>query len=251
MAALSWDMLITMKTLAKPRPVSKAMASRTARRPSGDPNAPEDIRDAIWRLKRESIVAAAVDLFYHQGYARTTLEQVADAIHVTKPFIYAHFRSKSDLLAEICMRGTRVSHESLMRAVAQQGTPTEKLAAIARDFMLTVLNHQAHAVIYSREEKELALGDRESINRLRREFDHRLTAVLEEGVAQSEFTVEDVHLTALAIVGIVGWSQVWFRSGGRLTKEDASERVASLVLAMVCAKDMRRHRTSTPAANGN
>ena len=86
---------------------------------------------------------------------------------------------------------------------------------------------------------------------LRREFDHRLTAVLEEGVAQSEFTVEDVHLTALAIVGIVGWSQVWFRSGGRLTKEDASERVASLVLAMVCAKDMRRHRTSTPAANGN
>lgn len=242
-------MLMTMKTLAKPRPVSKAMAGRTARRAPDDPNAPEDIRDAVWRLKRESIVAAAVDLFYHQGYARTTLEQVADAIHVTKPFIYAHFKSKTDLLAEICMRGTRVSHELLMRAMAQQGTPTEKLEAIARDFMQAVLNHQAHAVIYSREEKELALPDREAINRVRREFDHRLVAVLEEGVAQDEFNVEDVHLTALAIVGIVGWSQVWYRSGGRLTKEQASERVASLVLAMVCAKDVRRQLTHTLAAS--
>ena len=239
---------MNMKTLAKPRPVSKAMAGRKARRAPGDANAPEDIRDAIWRLKRESIVAAAVDLFYHQGYARTTLEQVASAIHVTKPFIYAHFKSKTDLLAEICMRGSRVSHESLLRALAQGGTPTGKLAAITRDFMLAVLNHQAHAVIYSREEKELAPEDREAIKRVRREFDHRLVAVLEEGVAQGEFALEDVGLTALAIVGIVAWSQMWYRPAGRLTKEDASERVVSLVLSMVHATDSRVRSMLAPMA---
>ena len=241
-------MLKLMKSRAKPRPVSKAMAGRTARRAPADPNAPEDIRDAIWRLKRESIVAAAVDLFYHQGYARTTLDQVADAIHVTKPFIYAHFKSKSDLLAEICMRGSRVSHESMLRAMAQGGSPTAKLMAITRDFMLAVLNHQAHAVIYSREEKELTTEDREAIKRVRREFDHRLVAVLQEGVAQGEFTLEDLGLTALAIVGIVAWSQMWFRPAGRLTKEDAAERVVSLVLAMVHATDSRVRETTTRAA---
>ena len=228
-------MPITMKNPAKPRPISKAMAGRVARRASSDPNAPEDIRDAIWRLKRERVVATAVDLFYHHGYARTTLEQVAAAMHVTKPFIYAHFKSKSDLLAEICMRGTRVSHESLLRAIAQPGTPADKLRTIVRDFMLSVLNHQAHAVIYSREEKELMPEDREAINRVRREFDHRLVAVLQEGVAQGAFTLEDVPLTALAIIGSVGWSQMWFRSNGRLTKEDAAERMASLALTMVGA----------------
>ena len=211
------------------------MAGRVARRASSDPNAPEDIRDAIWRLKRERVVATAVDLFYHHGYARTTLEQVAAAMHVTKPFIYAHFKSKSDLLAEICMRGTRVSHESLLRAIAQPGTHAQKLRTIVRDFMLSVLNHQAHAVIYSREEKELMPEDREAINRVRREFDHRLVAVLQEGVAQGAFTLEDVPLTALAIIGSVGWSQMWFRSNGRLTKEDAAERMAALALTMVGA----------------
>ena len=48
---------------------------------------PEDMREAISNLKRERIVAAAVDLFYKQGYGKTTLDQVASELQVTKPFI--------------------------------------------------------------------------------------------------------------------------------------------------------------------
>jgi AcrR family transcriptional regulator len=227
-----------MKIATKPRRNSKVSSIATPRRAMGNPDAPEDIRDAVARLKRERIVAAAVDLFYHQGYTRTTLEQVADAIQVTKPFIYSHFKSKSDLLAEICSRAVWISNEVINRAVTQQGTVTERLQAIARDFMETVLNHQAHAVIYSREEKELTREDREEINKMRRVFDHKLVALMEEGVASGEFIVEDVHLTALAIVGIVGWSQVWYRPGGRLTRAEAAQRVSTLVLAMVQAKHL-------------
>jgi AcrR family transcriptional regulator len=201
-----------------------------------------DIRDAVWRLKSERIVAAAVDLFYKQGYSKTTLDQVAQAIHVTKPFIYSHFKSKNDLLAEICSRAIRVSHEALNRVFAAEISPTEKLYTIARDFMLTVLQHQAHAVIYSREEKELTLEDRNAINALRRGFDRRFASLLEEGVASAEFTVEDVPLTALAIGGIVGWAPVWYRPGGRLSQVEASERVALLVLAMVQAKGLKRRK---------
>lgn len=247
---ISWDMLAPMKPPTKIRvpTKAKASASRATRLVSNDPNAPEDIRDAISRLKRETIVAAAVELFYNKGYARTTLEEVADAIKVTKPFIYAHFKSKTELLAEICIRGTRLSHAALLRANEQKGTPTEKLEAIVHDFMLAVLNHQAHAVIYSREEKELEPEDREAINVLRREFDHRLTAVLDQGVALGEFTVVDVPLAALAIIGIVGWSQVWFRPNGRLTKEQAAQGAADLALSMVQAKRPRKIRTLPKAA---
>jgi TetR/AcrR family transcriptional regulator, cholesterol catabolism regulator len=229
-----------MKARAKNLPAAALVPNRTSRRASAAPDAPEDLRDAVARLKRERIVAAAVELFYHQGYARTTLDQVADKINVTKPFIYQYFKSKSALLAEICGRAIRLSHEALNRALVQQGTPTARLKAVACDFMLTVLTHQSNAVIYSREEKELEPVDREAINVLRREFDRRLVALIEEGVATGEFQVEDVHLTALSIGGIVGWSQVWYRSAGRLTREEASEGVSKLVLAMVRAKPPRR-----------
>ena len=94
--------------MSKPAQTRAAASSR--RRPKADAtDTPEDIRDAVNRLKRERIVAAAVELFYRQGYGHTTLEQVADTLNVTKPFIYAHFRSKSELLAEICSRAIRLA----------------------------------------------------------------------------------------------------------------------------------------------
>ncbi len=230
------------------KPVSKAAPSkaRAPRRSAPPSEATEDIRDAVSRLKRERILAAAVELFYHQGYGRTTLEQVADTLNVTKPFIYTHFASKNELLAEICSRAIMLAHESLNRALTQQGTASERLKVVTRDFMAAVLSHQAHAVIYSREEKELAQEDRDKINTLRREFDHKLVGLIEDGVASGEFQVDDIRLAALSIGGIIGWSQVWFRPKGRLTIAQASEGAGDLVLAMVRAKPPARRRS--PAA---
>ena len=228
-------------------------AARAARRDiahgaTPNPDAPEDIRDAVWRLKRERIVATAVELFYNQGLTNTTLEQVAQALNVTKPFIYSHFKSKSDLLAEICSRGIRASLDALNRAVQLEGTPSVKLETLARDFMLAVLRNQAHIAIYNREEKQLSPQDSEAINNLRREFDRKFSALLEEGVAAGEFIVEDVQLASLAIGGIVSWSYVWYRPGGRLSPAETADRVAALVLAIVQAKAVTKRRRARPAA---
>jgi AcrR family transcriptional regulator len=223
------------------RPRSRA-ATSPDREAAPSADAPESLRDAVQRLKRESIVAAAVDLFYHQGYGQTTLDQVAQRLDVTKPFIYSYFRSKNEILAEICSRAIKLAHESLNRASSQQGSATDRIKAISRDFMEAVLRHQPHAVIYSREEKELDQVDRDAINRLRREFDHRLVALIQEGVTTGEFQVDDVHLTALSIGGIIGWSQVWFRPSGRLTIEEAADGVSRIVLAMVKANPGRRRK---------
>ncbi len=203
---------------------------------AADAHVPEDIRDAVSRLKRDRIVAAAVELFYAQGYGRTTLEQVADALHVTKPFIYAHFSSKNELLAEIGSRAIKLAHEALNRALAQDGSEAEKLLLVVREFLLAVLRHQAHAMIYSREETELLPKDRQAINHLRSEFDRRLNTVLEAGVKSGEFVVEDVPLAALAIGGIIGWAPVWYRAGGRLSMEETAEHLSRLALTMVGAR---------------
>jgi len=200
------------------------------------------MREAISQLKRERIVAAAVDLFYKQGYSKTTLDQVANELQVTKPVIYAHFNSKNDLLAEICSRAITLAHESLNRVMAQDTSVTERLETVVSDFLTAVLTHQPHAMIYSREEKELAQEDRDAINALRRDFDHRLIELLSQGVTAGEFQAEDVQLTALAIGGIVGWAPVWFRANGRLSLDEVVSYMVSMVLAMVRAKKSRKSK---------
>jgi AcrR family transcriptional regulator len=224
------------KSTVVPTPPPRRRGRPPLPRNADGEHVPDDIRDAVARLKRDRIVASAVELFYRQGYERTTLEQVADAMDVTKPFIYAHFPSKADLLAEICSRAIRHAHVGLNRALTEESSHTERLENVVRDFLLAVLENQAHAVIFSREETELKQADRDAINDMRRTFDHKLTGLLEAGVAAGEFTIDDVPLTALAIGGIVGWAPVWYRPKGRLSKQEAAERLSVLVLNMVKAK---------------
>ena len=192
----------------------------------------DDIRAAVQNLKRERIVAAAVDMFYLHGFSHTTLDQVAERMNMTKPFIYAHFGSKTDLLAAICAQGISVSLRAIDAALASGGSARERLTAFANDFMLAVLENQKHIAIYTREEKNLAPADRETIQQMRREFDRKLTGLLDQGVASGEFAIAETALAALAIGGIASWASVWFRPGGRLPAPEIAQRMADLMLAM-------------------
>lgn len=192
----------------------------------------EDIREAVLSLKRERIVAAAVDMFYQHGFGHTTLDQVAEQMGMTKPFIYAHFSSKTELLAAICAQGIGVSLQAIDRALGSDGTSRERLAAFANDFMLAVLESQKHIAIYTREEKNLDPADREKIQNMRREFDRKLTGLLDQGVAKGEFNIDETPLAALAIGGIASWASVWFRPGGRLAAQDIARRMAGFMLAL-------------------
>lgn len=47
---------------------------------------------------RQRILDVALDLFEHQGYAGTSLRDIADRLGLTKAAVYYHFPSKEDLL---------------------------------------------------------------------------------------------------------------------------------------------------------
>ncbi len=191
------------------------------------------IRDEIAALKRTRILAAAADLFYENGYENTTLDAVAERLGVSKPFIYAHFSSKSELLAEICSRGIGSSLDALNAALSMEASPGTKLEALSKGFVTAVLESQIHIAIFSREEKNLRPEDFDSINDMRREFDRKLTKLLREGVEQGEFTLSDVHMAALSIGGMVSWAYVWYRKGGRLTLSDVADEMTKIIFAMV------------------
>jgi AcrR family transcriptional regulator len=194
------------------------------------------IRDEVAALKRERTVTAAIELFYERGYENTTLDAVAERLGVTKPFIYAHFSAKTQLLAEICSRGIAASMLALEAALAEGQTPAERLELLARRFVAAVIENQKSIAIFSREEKNLLPQDFERISSLRRDFDRKLSALLEEGAASGDFRIEDPPLASLAIGGLVSWAYVWYRPHGRLSPEALGESVAGLIMAMVQAR---------------
>jgi len=50
---------------------------------------------------RREIMKAALDVFCQKGYSRTTFEDIAARINLTKGAVYWHFKNKPDLLMEL------------------------------------------------------------------------------------------------------------------------------------------------------
>jgi TetR/AcrR family transcriptional regulator, cholesterol catabolism regulator len=194
------------------------------------------IREEVAALKRERTIDAAVELFYENGYEKTTLEAVAECLGVTKPFIYSHFSSKAELLGDICSRGISASLAAIDSVLPMEEAPYRKMEILGQRFVTAVLENQKYIAIFTREEKGLSDEDSLRINNMRRDFDRKLTGLIREGVASGDFTVEDPHVAALSIGGMVSWAYVWFRPEGRLTLAQAADEMTKLMLALLQAK---------------
>lgn len=195
------------------------------------------MREEIQALKRERIVAEAVRLFYERGYTGTTLDDIAAALGVTKPFIYTYFASKADLLAAVCLPTIEMSLDAVATAAEGVGTHTERLRGAIEGVTRVVLRRQAEIAIFFREEKQIVPDMLRRIDALRERFDRVLAGLLADGVKAGEFALVDTDLASLALGGMISWSYTWHRPHGRLSADALAVRMADLALGMVRARE--------------
>ena len=55
------------------------------------------------KMTREMIMKAALDLFIERGYDRTTLDDIARAVGLSKGAVYWHFENKQALLSKLIL----------------------------------------------------------------------------------------------------------------------------------------------------
>lgn len=191
------------------------------------------MQDSMVALKRDRIVDAAADLFYERGFTRTTLDDVAERLGVTKPFIYHSFGSKTALLAEICTRGVQAALTEIEQVQLLGLTPGETLRQFLPRYVAAVLRVQKKIAINIREEKNLEPADAERLAALRQQFMARIEAVLRAGRDCGDVRVDDPRIAAFTLVGAASWTTFWFNPGGTLSSDVIAQRMADVALNLL------------------
>lgn len=198
-------------------------------------NGAAELRTEVQEFKRRRILEEARELFFAHGYESTTLDAIADALNVTKPFLYSYFRNKSEILNAICEIGITKSIAALDEALATSLGPQDKLRLIVERVTTIIILNQKYIVVYTREEKNLEPKEAKYLIGLRRDFDQRLAKLLEQGNESGDFDVEDPLTTAVSISGLITWVANWFRPG-RHTQTDVVVHTIRLVDRMVAKR---------------
>jgi TetR/AcrR family transcriptional repressor of mexJK operon len=92
--------------------------------------------------KRAAILDAAAEIFLHQGYLGTSMDEVAARASVSKQTVYKQFASKEALFVAIVTSMTGAAGDVVQREIADMGElddPEKQLLAYAERQLLVVL----------------------------------------------------------------------------------------------------------------
>ncbi len=81
---------------------------------------------------RERVLIEARRLFLDRGYAEVSMQQIADAVGMTKAALYYHFRDKDDLFASVVVREMSQQRKSIEREIERDDSLDHTVERIAR-----------------------------------------------------------------------------------------------------------------------
>jgi len=194
-------------------------------------------------LKREAVLRAAADLFNEKGFHSTSIDDVAQQLHVTKPTIYHYVENKDDILYQCIRLGIEATRKAVGEAARGDGPARERLRAAMR----------AHARIAARDfgmcvirvgENSLTSERRNRIRRLRRDVDHVYRSLIREGIDEGSLAPCDPKIASFTIAAAIAWISRWYHADGPLSVDDIADQCVDLLMNGLARRPTARRRKS-------
>lgn len=191
--------------------------------------------------KREAILQIAAQLFLEKSYGRTTLNDVADRLNITKPALYHYFQNKEEILLECYRWGTGLIEEGLNTIAGRCGTGLEKVEAFIYAYA-NVMTVNFGRCVMRLDEGDLSSKALAEVRVYKRKIDRRLRSFIQEGIEDGSITPCDPKLAAFAIAGAVNWICMWYEPEGlRSGEEIASHFAQTLTQGLARRPQPARH----------
>jgi AcrR family transcriptional regulator len=176
------------------------------------------------------IYRTAAQIILRKGYDATSVNDIANALGVTKAGLYHYISGKKELLFDIMNFGLDELDEEVAGPAREIADPEARLRFMIASHARLVTRGQGAITILVDEITALTPAQSRKITRRKREYFDRLRGVLDE--LKSEGKLHDVNTTAAAfsLLGIINWLSRWFRPDGPLTAEQAADEIEKIAL---------------------
>ncbi len=182
-----------------------------------------------------AIRKAAEALFAEHGYAAVSMRQIAAAVGVQVGAIYLYTPDKQSLLFEL-MRDHLQELLTASQGTASQDDPSKQLEIFARRHLDYHFDRRDAVFLAYMELRNLTPENFTEIEALRRQYEDRLERILLDGKSKSVFRFDDSRVATMALIALLAGVHVWFRDGGRLSREEIQNMYVDLVMNMVTVR---------------
>jgi AcrR family transcriptional regulator len=181
-------------------------------------------------MSRDQILEAAALIFSQKGFHGTSMQDIADEVHLQKASLYHHVSSKQEILVDVLDKALDLLIDRMQAVLDLRLPPDQKLRQAMRTYLLSLAEHHDLASVLLLEHRSL-----ESQYHLRHiprrdRFESLWRTLIQEGQDSGIYNGIDPEMATRALLGVMNWTITWFRPDGQLTVETISDLFADLFL---------------------
>jgi len=186
------------------------------------------VRSDDYEAKSQAIMDCAAALFAKEGYPSAKMQDVAKACGATKSMLYHYFPTKDDLLFEMLMEHLERVVSSVEEAITMPAPPREKLLAMVQVYTQKSAQSRRRHMIAMQDVKYLPRAKQLPLIALQRQLTNRISDLLRE--VNPGLPDEVYKPYTMMLVGLLNWTDMWYRPGGTMKPQELCDRISRLFL---------------------
>lgn len=172
--------------------------------------------------KQKKILDVAVELFKEKGYMGSSVRDLATKLNIKAASLYAHIRSKEEILEWICFGIAQEFFDELQEVKNTDISPKEKLNLFLDKHLSVVLKNRDVTHIYSNEWKHLEERLPEFIA-LRKSYQQEVEELISQIFLAEKWELKSPAFTTRFILHTLNNSYFWFKRNTESTSEITDE----------------------------
>lgn len=182
------------------------------------------------KTTKEKVKHTAQRLFRERGYAAVGMRELAETVGIKAPSLYNHYKSKDDILREICFELAQQFFKAFDTAVATEEKSPKKLRAVMKAHISVIAGNLDSAEIFFNEWIFLEQPHLTKFRKLRNDYEMKFRGIIDAGIKKKEFKKMNSRLVAFTIFSALNATYDLMRSSEKLTQAQIADDIADLLL---------------------
>lgn len=186
------------------------------------------VRADDYDAKSQVILDSAAALFAKVGYPNAKMQDIAKACGASKSMLYHYFPTKDDLLFAMLEEHLENVIKGVDEVSAQPGSSKERFSAFVQVYAQKSAQSRRRHVTAMNDMKFLPKALQTPLRDLETQVTDRVAAMLR---GQNPGLPDEVYKPyTMLLLGMLNWTDTWYRPGGAIKPPELSERIARLFL---------------------
>lgn len=193
--------------------------------------------EKVSRKRSEEVAAAALRVFNRQGYASSSVGDIAQELGILKGSLYYYIDSKEDLLFAICDQVHRDVSRILEEALAgEEKSPLDRFASYVRAQAIYNAENVELISVYYRDLERLSEQRLKDIRKRQRAHVKMLADLVSEGQERGEIYRDvDPGIAVRTVLSTIIWIYTWYRPRGKAKPEEIADFTVRYALSGLSA----------------